>query len=126
MTIILTLLNGNWPSSQLNTLFGELYSGGYHENFVFRLSVYYPEIIVAKYHATAISFYDHAFGNALCKVRAKAFVICSSDSVSGVASVNLIFKPLQKKKKLSACYESCRFLQQAVSVVGVIVLLLVC
>jgi hypothetical protein len=65
-------------------------------------SVYYPEIIVAKYHgqslATAINFYDHAFGRVLCKERAKACVICSFESVSAVASVNLIFKSWQKKK----------------------------
>jgi hypothetical protein len=78
--------------------------------------------MVAKYHgqgpATAISFYDHEFRSVLCKVRAKACVICSLDSVSVVASVNLIFKPL--KKIISAYYESCSFQQQAVSVVGVI------
>jgi hypothetical protein len=64
-------------------------------------SVYYSEIVVAKYHGqvpvTAIIFYGHAFGSVLCKVRAKACVICSFDSVSAVASVNLTFKPLQKK-----------------------------
>jgi len=89
---------------------------------MFKLSVYYPEIIVAKYHgqgpAAAISFYDHAFGSILCKVRANACVIFSFDSVSAVASGNLILNHC--KKKLSICYESCSFLQQAVSVVGVI------
>ena len=70
--------------------------------------MYYPEIIVAKYHGqgpvTAIKFYDHAFGSVLCKVRAKACVICSFDSVSAVASVKLNFK--RSQKKISACYES--------------------
>jgi hypothetical protein len=73
-------------------------------SFEFRVqveSVYYPEIIVAKYHgqspATAINFYDHVFGRVLCKVRANACVICSFDSVSAAASVNLIFISLQKK-----------------------------
>jgi hypothetical protein len=72
-----------------------------------RLSVYYRRIVVAKYHgrgpAAGIEFYDHPFGSVLWKVRAKASVICGSDSVSAVASLNLIFKPLHKKKKF-ICY----------------------